>query len=234
MKPRAIRAAKFIAAALALVVLGYPLAAWVGSSIPDGRAMAAPADVAETVEIMVETNGTHTGIIVPIVTSTKDWRETFPSASMPRPDGLMPTHLAIGWGEREVFLEVLTWGDLKPSTALRIATVGGDPIMRVSHYVRPRADENFRPVRISVAQYERLVAAIDGALPSLPEGQTREILRGTFAADAYYEAHGSYTMTNTCNTWVGDTLAEAGVEMGIWTPLAGGVMKWIPEPDETV
>lgn len=232
LKLRLIRTIKYVIGAIALVVVGYPLAAWVGSSIPQSGVAEPAAEASETIQIMVETNGTHTGIIVPVVSRAKDWRETFPSASIAREDGLMPTHLAIGWGEREVFLEVPTWGDLKASTALRIATIGGDPIMRVSHYVRPMAGENFRPLTISIAQYRRLVATIENALPAMQPGETREILRGTFAADAYYDADGSYTMANTCNTWVGDTLADAGVEMGMWTPLAGGVMKWIPEPEE--
>lgn len=215
-------------AALAVLAVGYPLAGWIGSSIQAPGVDLPQSDSNGTVQIMVETNGTHTGIVVPIVSAEKDWREVFPSARQPRPDGLMPTHLAIGWGEREVFLHVPTWGDLKPTTALRIATVGGDALMRVSHYVRPAPAENYRPVDISSAQYRQLVQAIERALPETSAGQPRPILRGTFADDAYYEANGSYSLLNTCNTWVGATLAEAGVDMGAWTPFAGGVMKWIP------
>lgn len=229
---RLLRLLAGVAAVLALLVVGYPLAAWVGSSIPESGSTPPPADSTDSIEIMVETNGTHTSIVVPIVSDAKDWRESFPSAAMPRPDGLMPTHLSIGWGEREVFLNVPTWGDLEASTALRIATIGGDALVRVSHYVRPGASENHRPLRISMAQYRTLVAAIERVLPEVPPGETREILHGTYVDDAYYDAIGSYTLGNTCNTWVGDTLAEAGVEMGMWTPFAGGVMKWIPLPSE--
>lgn len=228
---RALRLLVAVTALLALLVVGYPLAAWVGSSIPEDSTFPPPADETETVEIMVETNGTHTSIIVPIVSSAKDWRESFPSASAPRPDGHLPTHVSIGWGEREVFLHVPTWGDLRAATALRIATVGGDPLVRVSHYVRPMASENHRPLRISIEQYRQLVSSIERVLPDVPPGESREVLRGTYVDDAYYEAVGSYTLGNTCNTWVGDTLAEAGVEMGMWTPFAGGVMKWIPLPE---
>jgi len=225
---RLLRAALALVGALALLAVGYPLAAWVGSSIPETATTERDADA--SVQIMVETNGTHTSIVVPIISAAKDWRETFPSAAVPRPDGQMPTHLSIGWGEREVFLNVPTWGDLKVSTALRIATVGGDPLMRVSHYVRPAPGPNHRPVQITPAQYAKLVAAIESALPELAPGETRRILRGTYVDDAYYDAMGSYTLANTCNSWVGDRLAEAGVEMGMWTPFAGGVMKWIPHP----
>ncbi len=214
---------------LAMVLVGYPVAAWVGSSIPQNSDWREPA---EGVDIMVESNGTHTSIIVPVVNATKDWRETFPSAALPRPSGQMPTHLAIGYGEREVFLHVPTWGDLSAGTALRIATVGGDSLMRVSHYIRPAPGENHRPLRISRAQYARLVAAIERHLPPLPASE-RTILRGTYADDAYYEALGDYTMGNTCNSWVGARLADAGIPMGLWTPMAGGVMKWIPAPSDS-
>jgi hypothetical protein len=47
----------------------------------------------------------------------------------------------------------------------------------------------------------------------------------------FYEAPGAYTVTNTCNQWTSDMLAEAGVRTGWWTPFAGGVMKWVPEPE---
>ncbi len=212
-------------AALALVVVLFFLTGWIGSSIP--RNGETPA-IADGVTIMVETNGTHTGIVMPVVTAQKDWRETFPSAII-RPDGRIPTHIAIGWGEREVFLNVPTWGDLKASTALRIAIMGGEPVMRVSHYVRPAPSDTHRPVTISREAYDRLVTAIEASLP--PAEAPREILRGTNPADAYYHATGSYTLAYTCNNWVGDMLAEADIQMGWWTPFAGGVMKWIEAPE---
>ncbi len=209
---------------IVLAVLLFPLLGWIGSSIP--RNGTTP-EVEDGVTIMVETNGTHTGIVMPVVTDQKDWRETFPSA-MIRPDGRIPTHIAVGWGEREVFLDVPTWGDLKASTAMRIAIFGGDPIMRVSHYVRPAPSDNHRPVTISREAYARMVAAIEQSLP--PADGPREVLRGTNPLDAYYPATGTYTLANTCNSWVGDVLAEGGIQMGWWTPFAGGVMKWIEVP----
>lgn len=229
-----LRAALAAVCLLAVLAIGYPLAAWIGSSIPENAASDNIAPQGDGVRIMVETNGTHTSIIVPVVTAQKDWRTTFPSAARRQPNGELPTHLAIGWGEREVFLNVPTWGDLRAATALRIATVGGDALMRVSHYVRPLPGPNHRPVQISAEQYRRLVAAIERPLPELARGETRRILRGTYVNDAYYDARGSYTLINTCNTWVGDTLAEADVEMGMWTPFAGGVMKWIARPKSSI
>ncbi len=210
-------------ALLGVLLAGYLLAAWIGSSIPQNADWTEPA---EGIDIMVETNGIHTSIIVPIVNAAKDWRQTFSSASLPHLSGEVPPHIAVGFGEREVFLNVAEWSDLSPLTALRITTLGGEGVIRVSHYVRPAPSENHRRLRISHAQYALLVAAIESHLPA-PPASGREILQGSYSDDAYYEAFGNYTAINTCNTWVGARLAEAGVPMGIWTPLAGGVMKWI-------
>ena len=222
------RAGSRAALVVLLLLAIYPIAGWIGSAIPRGSG---DDEQRGDVTIMVETNGTHTGIVVPLSNAVKDWRETFPSASQPRrEDGQHPTHLAIGWGEREVFLQVAEWNDLEPATAARIVLEGGEAVMRVSHYVRPRPSASYRPIEISAENYARLVARIEAALPALAPGAKRPILRSTYDADAYYPALGTYTLAQTCNSWVGDTLAAGGIEMGLWTPFAGGVTKWIPVP----
>ena len=215
-----------LAGALVLVVAGFFLSAWVGSSIPRNGDW----KEAETgIPIMVETNGVHTGIVMPVVTPVKDWRETFPSASKPMTEGMKPTHISVGWGDREVFLTVPTWGDLKASTAVRIATQGGPAVMRIGHYYRPTGGPNHRWVVLREEEYARLVARIEAGLPLVEDPHDRESHDSFDPTALVYDSIGHYTLSNTCNQWVGDTLAAAGIEMGLWTPLAGGVMKWIPE-----
>lgn len=204
----------------------FLLAAWIGSSIPRNPEWTEPES---GIEIMVETNGVHTGIVMPVDSAVKDWRETFPSAGQPRADGQLPTHIAIGWGEKEVFLNTPTWSDLKPATALRIIFAGGEALMRVGHYVRPAPSEYHRPVRLRAEEYARLVERIEAALPPVPPGATRRSYDSFEPGARNYDALGRYTLGNTCNTWIGDVLADAGMRIGLWTPLAGGVMKWVPE-----
>lgn len=210
---------------IVLAILLFPLLGWIGSSIP--RNGPAP-EVAAGVTILVETNGTHTGIVMPVVTPQMDWRTVFPSASG-TVNGWPITHIAVGWGEREIFLNVPEWSDLTAATALRIALFGGDSVMRVSHYVRPAPSENYRPVTISRSAYARMAQAIAASLP--PADTPRQIIRGTDPADAYYDALGQYTLANTCNSWVGNMLAKGDIQMGWWTPFSGGVMKWIDRPE---
>jgi uncharacterized protein (TIGR02117 family) len=219
---RAARALGVLLAGLLLAFELFALVGWIGSSIPRNRAWREPT---QGIEIMVGTNGVHTELVLPLVTPEKDWRADFPASHL-APSAEPYTHVAVSWGEREVFLNTPTWWDLKPMTVLRIAGLGGDGLLHVSHYVRPAPSDDFRPLRLTREQYRRLVAAIER---SLPQGR-RVRYRGYDRWDVFYEAPGRYTIRNTCNQWTSDMLAGAGIRTGWWTPFAGGVMKWVPEP----
>jgi uncharacterized protein (TIGR02117 family) len=211
-----------IAGWFALALGLFFLTGWIGSSIPrngDWR------ETPDGIEIMIETNGVHTAIVMPLVTAQKDWRTDFPAEDVGAP-GRAYTHVSVSWGEREVFLETPTWWDLSPLTVLRIIGLGGEGLIHAAHYVRPAPDPTIRPLRISEAEYQRLVGRIEGALPP---GASRRRYRGYSDHDVFYDAPGRYTPLNTCNQWTSDTLAAAGIRTGWWTPLAGGVMKWVPD-----
>ena len=114
---RSARVAAKALLALALTIIMVMLAAWAGSAIPRNAGWREPR---EGIELMLETNGFHTAIVMPAVTSVKDWRDTFPEAARITPSGAV-THIAVGWGEEQVFLHTPTWWDLEPSAVLRIA-----------------------------------------------------------------------------------------------------------------
>ena len=218
------RAGRWLAWALAVLaslVTLFLLAAWIGSAIPRNSGWEEPE---AGVEIMIETNGVHTAVVMPLVTQQKDWSADFPASDLGAP--YRPyTHVSVSWGEREVFLNTPTWADITPSTIIG-AAVGGDSLLHVGHYVRPAPADWIRPMRITEAQYARLVAVIERQI--MPRGE-REAYPGYYASDVFYDAPGTYHIGNTCNQWTSDTLAAAGIRTGRWTPLAGGVMKWVPE-----
>lgn len=210
---------------LALVAGLFLLAGWIGSSIPRNPDWRPPAD---GIEIMVETNGVHTALVLPEVTALKDWRTEFSPADVARPD-LPYTHVSVSWGEREVFLNTPTWGDLSPLTVLRVLGFGGEGLLHVAHYVRPAPGDDLRALRVTRAQYLRLVSLIEDQARSIEEPETYP---GYGDNDVFYETGGRYTFKRTCNQWTSDMLAAAGIRTGWWTPFAGGVMKWVPEAAE--
>ena len=219
---RALRIALWLLAIPVIATALFLLSAWIGSSIPRNADWEEPAS---GVEIMIGDNGIHTEIVMPLVSPVKDWRETFPASDIKAPYRAY-THVAVSWGEREVFLNTPTWGDLTLSSAFR-AAFGGDGLIHASHYVHPAPGPSNRPLRLSEAQYAKLVAIIEVQIPPY-EG--RETFPGYGTYDVFYDAPGTYHLGNTCNQWTADTLAAAGVKTGSWTPLPGGVMKWVKQP----
>jgi uncharacterized protein (TIGR02117 family) len=218
---RAARIVGWAFAGLVAVVALFALAGWIGSAIPRNGDWREPG---QGVEIMVGTNGVHTELVLPLVTPEKDWRPVFPAADLALPDRDY-THVAVSWGEKEVFLNTPTWWDLSPVTVLRIVGIGGKGLIHAAHYVRPAPSDDYRPLTLTSAEYRRLVAAIELTLPT----GARVRHPGYGPQDVFYDAPGSYTLANTCNQWTSDMLAAAGVRIGWWTPFAGGVMKWVPK-----
>lgn len=219
---RAARVGAWALAVLITLFVLFLLAAWIGSAIPRNSGWTEPDS---GIEIMIETNGVHTAIVMPLVTPQKDWRADFPAGDVD--DSQRPyTHVSVSWGEREVFLNTPTWADITVSTAIG-AIISGDSLLHVAHYVRPAPGADLRPLVISPRQYAQLVAAVERQIV-LPDKRT--MYHGYFRNDVFYDAPGTYHLGNTCNQWTSDTLATAGIRVGLWTPLEGGVMKWIPEP----
>ena len=205
------------------VVIGlFLLSAWIGALIPRNADWVEPES---GVALRIETNGIHTAIVMPLVNDQRDWRGIFPAEDLEQPNRPY-THISISWGEREVFLNTPHITDIKPATALR-AALSGDGLLHVAHYVRPALSNDHRELIITPQQYARLLSAIDRQIVA-PE--TRERFGGYGDYDVFYDAPGTYHLGNTCNQWTGDLLAEAGVKVGYWTPMSGGLMRWI-EPE---
>ncbi len=213
-----------IAGALISVLALFLLSAWIGSSIARNSDWEEP----ETgVTIGLETNGIHTGIVMPLITQQKDWRAHFPLEHLGNPYRNY-THVAVSFGEREVFLSTPRLEDVSLDT-LAGAIYRGDGLIHASHYVRPMPDENYRELTITEEEYARLVSAITRQME--PSGGVQ--VPGAYGQhDAFYDSDLTYHLGHTCNQWSADLLAEAGVKVGWWTPFSGGVMKWVPDPTE--
>jgi uncharacterized protein (TIGR02117 family) len=200
----------------AVVVLGH---------IPANADWREPdAGVAGAITIFVQTNGVHTGIVVPAVAQGVDWRARAPATDLPDPHGA-GTWLAFGWGDRGFYLDTPTWRQARVSTIARALTGGGATVMHVDHLDPFAADENWRPVRLRPEEYRRLAAFVAATF-----AENRGVTRGYTPRDVFYTARGHYSALRTCNVWTGEALRHAGIRMGSWTPFAGDVMRWIPEP----
>lgn len=208
---------RILAVVLALAA-SYVVAGLVGGAIPTNRDWHAPP---RGIRIFVESNGVHTGIIVPKVAAGVDWRGFARPGDLRDPRYAASDHLAIGWGEKAFFLETPTWADVKLRTVLASATGSDAVLLHVEHLAAPVAGGDVRAVMLSEGEYRRLAGYIAATIR--PGGRSYP---GYAGYDAFYDARGHYSGVATCNAWTGDALRFAGVRVGWWTPFPATVMWW--------
>lgn len=218
---RFVRGTAAVLAGLVAIPLLYFLAAAIGYLVPaNGDWRQARAGVT----IFIQTNGVHTWVMVPKVSADMDWRP------LARPEHLKDAryaagnYIAIGFGNRDFYLNTPTWGDLSLKTAAAAAVGGGPSLMHVDHFWNPKPLDYQRPIRLSREQYRRLARYLLASF-EYRDGQWIPLIgRGYGPSDAFYESRRPYNFTRTCNEWTGEALRAAGVRTGSWTPLAQSIM----------
>ncbi len=187
---------------------------------------------ASEVEAYVLSNGVHTDLVFPIRSRTIDWSTVFAAtdaAAVP-PDA---DFIAIGWGDREFYLNTPTWADLTVSRAFGAVTGRHASLLHVtwlrkSQFATGNAngagtEPGVYALPLTSAQYVSLGMHV---LSKLPNGRAVSLPGAGYGKqDAFYEATGSYGPFETCNTWTGRGLRNAGLTMGLWTPFDYNVVR---------
>ncbi len=169
----------------------------------DGRA----AEEQDTRRVFVLSNGWHTAIIVAVTdvaqTGLVPERADFPAAR----------YLEFGWGDREYYpAEEKTIG-----MTLGAAFISTPAVMHVAGLASaPRSAGGSREMvtlELEDAGFTAMMAAIDETFDR-PDGERAATLtQGLYPDSWFYEAHGSFHLLNTCNTWVAGMLSAGGVEI---------------------
>jgi len=197
-------------------ILGYLLPFIEVSAKDDGEQKEIP--------IYIYTNGVHTDIVMPVKNELQDWSAKIPFANTTSKKTDY-NYVGIGWGDKGFYLDTPTWADLKFSTAVKAAFWMSESAMHASFYKTMTEAADCKKIMISKKQYEALVKFIDAKFDRDANGNY--ILIPTKAVysdnDAFYDAQGSYSFLNTCNTWANDALKAAGQKAAWWTPTDYGI-----------
>ncbi|MBT9528175.1 MAG: TIGR02117 family protein [Rhizobacter sp.] len=180
------------------------------------------------VQAFVYSNGVHTDLVFPLHTQGVDWSQAFPAQHLPEAPH-DAAYIAIGWGDREFYLNTPRWRDLTASRALQALSGSGRTLLHVSYLREADLQSGMHALPLSAQQYASLVNYVERALVRSHAGPGVNVPGQHYGAhDAFYEANGAYDLFSTCNAWVGRGLAQAGVKVSAWTPLATQVVWHLP------
>lgn len=192
----------------------FLLAALVGALVPMNSGWKEP-DEGST--IYLRSNGIHVDIVMPAEAQGLSWPRLLP------PDDVRDPPLLVRWygfgaGERRVYLETPTWGDITPKT-LWSALTGGERVLHIDQTAEPGFE--LRAIRLRPEEYRRLWSAIRADF----EGRPRRIDHPGYGPDdAFYQGRGRASAIHTCNQWVADKLRLAGVKTSLWSPFPAGLL----------
>jgi uncharacterized protein (TIGR02117 family) len=176
------------------------------------------------ITIYLKSNGVHTDLVLPVKTEHKDWSQRILYKNTRSGDTTF-NYIAFGWGDKGFYLETPTWADLKARTAFKAAFGLSASAVHATFY--NTLSEGAHCVRLSIAkeQYQRLVTYIENSLQTDAWGNALVISTDACygSNDAFYEAKGSYSLFNTCNTWVNNALKASGQKACWWTPFDKGI-----------
>ncbi len=209
-----------VVAVLGIALTFYGAGGMIGGAIPVNAGWRPPAS---GVRISIESNGVHTGLVLPVVAAGVDWRDLVRASDIADPRYAWQPYLSFGWGDRAFYLETPTWSDVRPGTVLAAAVGSDRTVVHVDHIAAPRVGEDVRSIVLRPEEYRRLAAAVQASFKA--QGGHRH---GYAAYDAFYNGTGRYDAVHTCNEWTGRALRTAGVRVGAWTPFPVTVLGWFP------
>ncbi len=202
------------------LVVVYILAAFTLSRITIEGTTATEKPIA----IYIKTNGVHTDIVVPIKNEFYDWSQKIKFENTISKD-TMANFVALGWGDKGFYLETPEWADLKASVALKAATGLGNTAIHATFYHRLIENETCKKIMISKEHYLKLIDYIENSFKKDENNHYIHIKTDANYgnSDAFYEAHGSYSLFHTCNTWANNSLKHSEQRCCLWTPFDTGI-----------
>lgn len=208
-------------------LLAYIAIAYVQVLFPLNSRPSDAVTTATSVEAYVVTNGVHTDLVFPLKTATIDWERYFPKKHFIA----VPTtaaYIAIGWGDREFYLYTPEWKDLTVATALGAMTGQHASVLHVTYLSEEDLRQHAYRLPLSEENYQALISYVLASAAMLDQGLVPVANAHYSPQDAFYEARGTYSLFNTCNSWTGTGLQRAGARVGWWTPFDALVTWYLP------
>lgn len=206
---------------LGALALYFTSAAVLGR-IPVGRRRGPEPDA---IEGYILSNGVHTDIVLPVQTDQMDWLQLISYAHTKAADSSM-RYVGFGWGDKGFYLNTPTWAELKARTAVEAMFWLSTTAMHTTFHHQPEEGPECVRLHLSRAEHARLIHFIKKSFDCDAAGQARHISGHSYGLhDAFYEAHGTYNLFYTCNSWANAALKAAGQRAALWTPFDFGIFR---------
>jgi uncharacterized protein (TIGR02117 family) len=205
----------------ALIIGLFLISAFVGGAIPSNNHWTEPD---KGTEIFVETNGVHVSLILPMSSAGGDLSDLIRPEHLQDPANF-GTYVMIGWGHAAVYRNAKTWADVKSGDIASAVVGSNETTLHVYHLTNPRPTSFRKSFIVRQSELRSIISQVRATFRTDATGRTSAY--PAYGPDnLFYDSFGHYDAINTCNSWTGRILRNAGIRVGIWTPLPDGIMRW--------
>jgi uncharacterized protein (TIGR02117 family) len=178
-----------------------------------------PRDRAEAFPIYLADHGYHAGLIIR--------RDDLDRFSLTLNDKVLAALLVryqayewieIGWGDEQFYRFAPSISNVTVSMAF--SALSGMNDTTVLHVVglKRSPESTFRNsdlqrIELSKSGMDNVMRGIAMTFITNPSGEPVELGQGIYGPSLFYRARGRYSLFNTCNMWLGDLLAAAGLKV---------------------
>ncbi len=171
----------------------------------------------KTSTIYLNTNGVHLDILIPINDLSTEITTFLPYHKE-------QSYIAFGWGDEDFYLNTPTWGDLTFKNAFTAMFWKSNTLIHTSEYTH--VYPSWKKAAINPIQLEKLNTYILNSFKKDKESNYPFIPNTSYPKDElFYKANGSYSIFNTCNSWVNNALKESDLKACLWTPFDFGLLR---------
>lgn len=212
------------------MAFGYVLGAEICSWLPRHQDFANSGPI----QIYVQSNGVHTDLVLPAYQADLDWRSVFEARHFPTPVAAQSADwIAVGWGDQGFFLSTPSWSELTLSTTIGALSARAPSVLHVEYLSEAqRQHYTMHPLQIDASQLRALTDYVRATVHLDARGKAQALSAHYHDRDAFFLAHGHYSVVRTCNTWTGSALSHAQIQIGAWTPFERNVMRSLPPKPE--
>ncbi len=174
--------------------------------------------VEKGITIYIVSNGVHTDFVLPMENEFMNWRSFFnPEDFTNRME--IASYIAFGWGDQGFYLNTPEWSDLRPETAFVALFMPSQSAMHVTLWSKPESDARSVKIRLSVAQYIKIIDYIRNSFKLDPESRPVRLDHPGYGKyDLFYESKLTFHLFRTCNVWTNTGLIRSGIRTSLWTP----------------
>ncbi len=132
-------------------------------------------------------------------------------------------YFSFGWGDKNFYVETPTWGDFTLLNGLEALFFVSPSLLHVTRHSKTK--KHWVAIKVNKEQLIKINRYINNTF-KLDQRNQKILLAGLGYKknDDFYEAMGSYTCFNTCNSWVNSALKQSSIKSCLWTPYDFGLL----------